>query len=240
VAGVAVFTFLSLSIFVNYFQHRNDIRVQVWGGAPLDARIESVVNTFRDFEWLDPTDRRHLIALDQRLNQNYFVGMAARRIEQGQVNYLQGESVWEGLRALVPRVFWPEKPVYAGSPQIVSKMTGLRLSPNTSFGVGNVMEFQINFGIPGVVVGFFVLGWLVGMLDLKAAVAESRGDLGRVIFFFLPCVALIQPNGSLVELFSGAAAALVGAFVWNLAWNRFLGRRSAPPKWAPVRGANPI
>ena len=124
----------------------------------------------------------------------------------------RASSVWEGLLSLVPRAFWPEKPVFAGSPQIVSKMTGLRLSPTTSFGVGNVMEFQINFGIPGVVIGFFVLGWLIGTLDLKAAVAERRGDLGGVILFFLPGVALIQPNGSLVELFSGSAAALVGAF----------------------------
>ena len=109
-------------------------------------------------------------------------------------------------------------------------MTGLRLSPTTSFGVGNVMEFQINFGIPGVVVGFFLLGWLIGTLDLKAAVAERRGDLGRMILFFLPGVALIQPNGSLVELFSGSAAALVGAFVWNLLWKRFDRKRSILPK----------
>ena len=34
VGGIAAFTFLGLSIFVNYFQHRNDIRDQVWGGAP--------------------------------------------------------------------------------------------------------------------------------------------------------------------------------------------------------------
>jgi hypothetical protein len=240
VAGIAIFTFLSLSIFVNYFQHRNEIRNQVWGGRPLDARIDSVLDTLRDFEWFDPADRHHLVALDQRLNQNYFVGLAARRIEQGQVSYLRGESVWEGLLALVPRAFWPGKPVYAGSPQIVSKMTGLRLSPRTSFGVGNVMEFQINFGFPGVIIGFIILGWLIGMLDRKAAVAERRGDLGRLILFFLPCVALIQPNGSLVELFSGAAAALVGAFVWNLAWKRFLARRSVTPNWTPVRSPNRI
>ena len=77
VVGITVFTFLSLSIFVNYFQHRDDIREQVWGGAPLEARIDSVIDTVRDFEWLDPTNRKHLIALDQRLNQNYFVGLAA-------------------------------------------------------------------------------------------------------------------------------------------------------------------
>lgn len=238
--GIIVFTFVSLSIFVNYFQHRDEIRDQVWGGAPLEVRINSVIDTGRDFQWFDPNNQHHLIALDKRLNQNYFVGLAARRIEQGQVNYLEGESVWEGLQALVPRAFWPEKPVYAGSPQIVSKMTGLRLSSNTSFGVGNVMEFQINFGITGVVVGFLVLGWLIGMLDLKAAIAEQRGQLGTVIFLFLPCVALIQPNGSLVELFSGSAAALVGAFVWNFIWKRFVMRDSTVPKLAPVRIPNRI
>ena len=240
VSGIAVFGFLSLSIFVTYFQHRENIRDQVWGGRPLEARIDSVIDTVKDFEWLDPTNRAHLIALDKRLNQNYFVGLAARRIQDGQVDYLEGESVWEGLQALVPRAFWPEKPVYAGSPQIVSKMTGLALSRDTSFGVGNVMEFQINFGIPGVVVGFFVLGWLIGTLDLKAAIAERRGELGKVILLFLPCVALIQPNGSLVEIFSGSAAALVGAFVWNFIWKRFVIRDSTVPKLAPMRIPNRI
>ncbi|MGO8776957.1 MAG: hypothetical protein ACLQHT_21995, partial [Terracidiphilus sp.] len=172
VVGITVFVFLSLSIFVNYFGHRNNIREQVWGGAPLEARIDSVIDTVRDFEWLDPTNRKQLIALDQRLNQNYFVGLAAQRIQQGQVDYLEGYSIWEGVLSLVPRALWPEKPVVAGSPKIVANMTGLRLSPGTSFGVGNVMEFQINFGIPGVVIGFFVLGWLIGTLDVKAAIAE--------------------------------------------------------------------
>jgi hypothetical protein len=225
VVGITVFIFLSLSIFVNYYQHRNDIRTQVWGGAPLEARIDSVIDTVREFEWLDPTNRMHLIALDERLNQNYFVGLAAQRIQQGQVHYLEGDSVWEGLLSLVPRVFWPEKPVFGGSPEIVSKMTGLRLSPTTSFGVGNVMEFQINFGIPGVVIGFFVLGWLIGTLDLKAAVAEGRGDLGGLILFFLPGVALIQPNGSIVEMTGGAAAALVAAYAWKWAWNQWAAHR---------------
>ena len=235
--GVVVFVFLTLSIFVNYFQHRDNIRDQVWGGAPLEARIDSITDIVRDFEWLDPTNRKQMIALDQRLNQNYFVGLAAERIQQGQVDYLEGESIWEGLLALVPRAIWPEKPVFAGSPRIVSEMTGLRLSPTTSFGVGNVMEFQINFGIPGVSIGFFLLGWLIGALDVKAAVAECRGDLGTVVLFFLPAVAL-SGQGSLVEMFSGSAAALVAALGWNLAWNRFAANRSIIPKWTAERSAH--
>jgi len=225
--GIAVFVFVSLSIFVNYYHHRNNIRQQVWGGASLDARIDSVLDAGRDFGWLDLTNRDHLIALDERLNQNYFVGLAYRRIVQGQARYLEGESVWEGLIALVPRVFWPDKPVYGGSPQIVSKMTGLHFSSNTSVGVGNVMEFQINFGTPGVVIGFLILGWLIGRLDYRAADAEDRGDLVGLIFYFLPCVALIQPAGSIVELTGGAAAAVVGAYVWKWAWTSWCGRRTA-------------
>src|SRR6266702_454545 len=125
------------------------------------------MNMFRNFRWFDPTDEEHLIALDQRLNQNYFAGLAATRIENGQVDYLYGRSLWEGVLSVVPLILWADKPVFAGSPKIVSEMTGLVLSETTSFGVGNVMEFQINFGIPGLVVGFVLLGWLLGMLDRK-------------------------------------------------------------------------
>ena len=224
-AGVTLFTFIGLSIFVNYFHHRKDIRNQVWGGAVLEARIESVVATFEGFQWFDPTDHDHIVALDQRLNQNYYVGLTARRIQFGQVQYLWGESVWEGLLALVPRVFWPEKPVFGGSPKIVAKMTGLRLNSETSFGVGNVMEFQANFGIPGIVLGFLLLGWAIGKLDFKAAVAESQGDLGKAVLFFLPCVAMIQPNGSIVEISGGAAAALVAAYGWRWLWAQWGKRR---------------
>jgi hypothetical protein len=227
VIGTAAFTFVSLSIFVTYFEHRTEIRKQVWGGAPLHARIDSVVDAFTNFELFDPSDPHHLVALDQRLNQNYYVGLAARRIERGQAQYLRGESFWQGLLALVPRILWPDKPVYGGSPQIVSKMTGLRFNYKTSIGVGNVMEFHINFGTPGVVIGFLVLGWAIGKFDLKAAIA-AQSEFGTAILFFLPCVAMIQPNGSIVEVVGGSAAALVAAYGWSWLWIHRIGRQSVP------------
>jgi hypothetical protein len=219
--GLTLFIYLGLSIFVNYFQHRDDIRHEVWGGAPLSARIDSVSKIAKDFTWFDITNRHHLVAVDQRLNQNFFVGLAAVRLRDGRAKYLDGQSFWEGLLALVPRILWPQKPVVAGSPEIVSKMTGLWLSPTTSFGVGNVMEFQINFGMPGVVIGFFALGWLIGALDLRAAIAELQGNFCTLIFCFLPSLALLDPQGSLVQLFGGSAAALVGASIWRALWLRF-------------------
>ncbi|MEO8112745.1 MAG: hypothetical protein ABI655_00095, partial [Phenylobacterium sp.] len=144
------------------------------------------------------------------------------------------------LIALVPRALWPDKPVFGGSPAIVSEMTGLHLNPNTSFGVGNVMEFQVNFGTPGVIVGFLSLGWLIGMFDVRAALAESRGDLSRAMLFFLPGAALLQPIGSMVELAGGAAAGWVAALGWRLAWARW-GRPGGFGRTAsyPVGGGRP-
>jgi hypothetical protein len=227
IVGASCGLFVGLTIFVNYFAHRDDIRRVVWSGAALENRLDVVADAFSNFEWFDPDNRKQLIALDKRLNQNYFVGLAAVRLDEGRVQYVYGRSVWEGVLSLVPRIVWPDKPVFGGSPAIVSQMTGLHLSPTTSFGVGNVMEFQINFGLPGVILGFLMLGWALGVLDVKAATAEASGDYAKLIRCFLVSTALIQPNGSLVEMFSGAAAALVAAYFWGWAWKRWAGRGSA-------------
>jgi hypothetical protein len=221
IIGLIVVVYLGLNVFVNYFAHRTFVRQEVWGGAPLSDRIDATLEIFRDFEWLDIQNPAHVRALDQRLNQNFFAGLAAERIELGRVDYLYGRSLWEGVIALVPRALWPEKPVVAGSPKIVSDMTGLELDPDTSFGIGNVMEFQINFGIPGLVVGFSLLGFLLRMLDRHAAASLRGANFGGAIIGFLPAVALIQPNGSLVELCSGGAAALVAAIGWKWAWKNW-------------------
>jgi len=224
IIGLFVGAYLGLSLFVNYFGHREAVRKEVWGGAPLANRVDATLDIFRNFKWFDSSDRKQVYALSERLNQNYFAGLAAARIDQGRRDYLYGRSFWEGLIALVPRALWPEKPVVAGSPKIVSEMTGLNFNKNTSMGVGNVMEFQINFGIPGLVVGFFLLGFLLRALDRHAAASLRRADFGSAILSFLPAVALIQPNGSLVELSSGAIAALVGAYGWKWAWEQWSAR----------------
>jgi hypothetical protein len=219
--GILLTAFLGLSVFINYFQHRTDIRNQVWGGAAFQERVDAVVDAFTSFEWFDPANPEHLNALDLRLNQNYFVGLAADRIERDQADYLHGATFWDGVLALIPRAFWPEKPVTVGSGRIVATATGLPLPETASFGVGQVMEFDINFGVPGLIVGFLLLGWLTGMLDLKAAVAEREGALDKLILLFLPAVGLMSPGGSLVDLSSACAAGLVASLGWAQAWKQF-------------------
>lgn len=232
--GMSLAVFLGLSLFVNYFVRRNSIRDEVWGGASLSNRLTSVEEMFFNFRLFNPSDPVQARALDARLNQNYFVGLAAERIEGGQESYLQGRSIWQALTALVPRAIWPNKPVTAGSGDIVREMTGLPLSTTTSWGVGNVMELQINFGLPGVIIGFLILGWIIGILDRNAATAVLCGDYGSSVVYYLPAVALIQPNGSMVELAGGSAAALIAGLGWRWLWRRLRAKNIAFTLFQPI------
>lgn len=222
ILALAVAGLLAVSFFVNYFAIRDELRSAAWGGAPIAERASVAAKIVTEFKLVSSDNAAHMAALDKRLNQNYFIGLAAARLEQGEVEFLWGRSIWEGVLALVPRVVWPEKPVFGGSGDIVPEMTGLRLNrTSTAWGVGNVMEFYINFGISGLLVGFIALGYAIAKLDLLAARKLLLGKPGDSILYFLPCVALIQPLGSMVELIGGSAAAVLAGLAWRRGWEMF-------------------
>jgi hypothetical protein len=114
---------------------------------------------------------------------------------------------------LVPRVMWPNKPVTGGSGDLVSTYTGLTFAEGTSVGVGQVMEFYINFGTMGVLIGFLIMGAIVGLLDTAAGERMMAGEWGAFILWFLPGVTFLQVGGQLVEVTSSAAAAFLLALI---------------------------
>lgn len=235
VIGIALVSAVGLTIFVNYFENRDHIRESVWGGASMTDRIDSVLSVGSTFHIVDFGNEEDLAALDERLNQNMFVGIAVQRLQQGQVNYLNGSSVWDGVISLVPRVFWPDKPVTGGSGDLVMDLTGLRLNEDTSWGVGAVLEYYGNFGIGGLICGFFLMGWLLGTTDLRAALAERRGDLSAALLWFLPSVPLVGGGtGSLMETIGASGAAVVAAYAWRWGWRLYQMReRQGARRMAP-------
>ena len=103
----------------------DDIRESVWGGASVQNRIGSVLSMADTFHLIDLGSEKDLLALDLRLNQNVFVGIAASRLQDKEVDYLNGQSVWDGVMSMVPRALWPDKPITGGSGRIVADVTGL-------------------------------------------------------------------------------------------------------------------
>jgi hypothetical protein len=199
--------YVGLSFYVGYMRDRTEIREAVWGGRSLEARLQQMADTVSRFEWFDPADPLHVWAVNSRLNQNVFVGIARDRLryEQGE-GYAWGATLVDAALALVPRALWPEKPVTAGSGDLVSRYTGIRFAEGTSVGIGQVLEFYVNFGPAGVAGGFLVLGVALTLIDATARRRLEAEDHGGFALWLLVGTAFLQSGGSLVEL-AGAAGA---------------------------------
>ncbi|HEY0673370.1 MAG TPA: hypothetical protein VGD27_13925 [Longimicrobiales bacterium] len=223
----AAVAYLGFSFYVTYMRDRGELRESVWGGQSAIERVARLSRTLTGIEWFDPTNPRHILRITGRLNQNYLVGAAADRMESGTNDFANGETVWHAVLSLVPRAVWPEKPVRAGSPDIVTRYTGISFARGTSVGIGQVMEFYVNFGAIGVILGFLILGAVITMIDTWAGMRLWAGDWLQFAVWYLTGLAMIQAGGSLIEVVSSAGAALLAV----LFVNRYLVRlRLGPPR----------
>jgi hypothetical protein len=212
--AVLLFGYLGLSFYVSYMRDRGQIREVVWGGEPLQGRVTQVYQTVDTLEWFDPSNESHLSRIDERLNQNFLVGSAVQWLSLTE-EYARGETVWQALFAFVPRAIWPDKPVVAGSGDLVSQYTGLRFDADTSVGIGQVMEFYINFGTGGVVFGFLIMGVSLTVIDLNAGQRLLEDDWQKFALWYLTGISFLQVGGSLAEVTSSAGASVVVALLVN-------------------------
>jgi len=219
IVPVAILLFYAgLSFYTGYMAERQQIRASVWGGRGIGTRVESVQQVFESAEWFSPTNPAHLYAVDKRLNQNYLVGSAVEHLSASQQTYARGETIWQAAVAIIPRAVWPDKPFVAGSGDLVPRYTGIQFAEGTSVGIGHVMEWYVNFGTMGVVLGFVLLGVVVTWFDMLAGRYLREGDDARFAFWFFPGLSLLNVGGSFVELTTGVAASF--AAVWAV--NRFV------------------
>jgi hypothetical protein len=248
-AGALVVAYLALSFYVTYMRDRDLIRQVVWGGESLAARLEQVGSTLSTVEWFNPLEISHIARLDDRLNQNYLVGAAVQYLESGQRAYASGETLWLAVAALVPRAFWLDKPIVAGSMGLVSEYTGIQFDADTSVGIGHVMDLYVNYGTVGVVAGFLVLGTVLDLVDRAAGLRLLRGNWQGFALWYLIGLCFMRTEGSLVEVTSSAAAAVVTVQLVNWGLGRLLPERPGtrtvaggsrgPRPPAPVAGRAP-
>lgn len=208
--GTPVAMFLGLSLFVTYMGQRNGIREVVWyEQSSLLDRFDRVTAIITDFELLDLAAPDQVTALDGRLNQNALVGAGVQYHEAGAKSFAYGGTIppW----ALIPRAVWPDKPEIGGGGDVVAEFTGIDFARGTSVGAGQVFEFYVNFGIPGVLAGFFGLGYLLMWLDRRIMRSLAANDLRGFLLRAMPGLMLLQPGGNLLEILVGSIAGFIGA-----------------------------
>ena len=209
-AATPAAVFLGLSFFVTYMGQRVGIREVVWQEqSGLLDRLDRASSLITRFELLDLASPTQAAALDGRLNQNALVGAAVIYHEDGAAPFAYGATIppW----ALIPRAVWPNKPDTGGGGAVVSKYTGILFAGGTSVGAGQVLEFYINFAVPGVLIGFLGLGYLLMRLDQGIMRALAADDMRGLLLRAMPGLMLLQPGGNLLEILVGCVAAYVGA-----------------------------
>ena len=243
VLGLGAVFYFGLSLFVTYMRDRDELRDMIRAEESYGQRINAVQEMIQHFEWIDLWNERHLGAIDGRLNQNFLVGAAKINLLVGDVPFARGGTLWDAVQALVPRIIWSNKPVRAGSPEVVEHYTGIPFAEETSVGVGQVMEFYLNFGRIGVLLGFFCMGLVLRIVDALAAQRLLRGDWAGFVTWFLPGLGFLQTGGSLIEVSSTVAVCAVLVVLLNkvflpylISRPRLVGPRRKYPGRSTVRG----
>jgi hypothetical protein len=194
--GSAAVVYSLLSVFLTWMQARDDLRAVLWGGAGFSERLRAIWAALKQLQPLNFANFAHLDLLNMRLNQYIFVGKVIQYHQLRPDLRLNGESLYLALLAWVPRFLWPGKPAMGGS-DFLATHSGMQFASSASFGTGPVIEFFVNFGWPGILLGFIVLGALVTWLDRKAARALYSGDLIDFARWFTVGLAFIAPLTSM-------------------------------------------
>jgi hypothetical protein len=232
VVGAGVVILLGLSLYPTYMKVRQGIRKSVWGGEGFSARLDKMELLFTEWQWFDLENKNQLDAIDDRANQNILVGKAVQYMSAGNVEYGEGETLWSALVALIPRAIWPGKPMYAGSGKLVTHYTGIRFANGISVGIGHVMELYVNFGVPGVFLGYLLLGSLLAFLDTRCGNLLLAGNWQQFTILFGIGQSFLQVIGNFAEATSSAA----GSVALCLLVHAVLGKQpsGAPPEGAPA------
>lgn len=211
VIGV-IFFYLGLSMFQVYMRDRGGLRDIVWGGGSVGESTSYFTRAIINFELFNPFNNQHLDNIDERLNQNVLVGASVKYLNTGD-RFARGETLTNAILALIPRFIWKDKPISAGGNALVTQYTGIKFAKGTSVGVGHVMEFYINFGLAGILVGFFLLGIIITIVDQQAGYYLAVEDYPRFVIWFLPGLAVLNVEGTMFEVSATTAASLVVAYI---------------------------
>ena len=153
------------------------------------------------------------------------------------MEYASGDTLGKVAMGLIPRVFWPDKPVVGGGGSVVRDFTGLEFAEGTSFGAGQVFEFYVNFGSLGVIGGFLLYGWLIGRMDLSVIKYLRQGDQRRFLLWFLPGLALLAAGGNLLEIVVGTVSSAITGYSIGYLLPRRWAARDMAFEGAIIRGA---
>jgi hypothetical protein len=153
----------------------------------------------------------------------YFAGTI--RTVPNAVPYQNGKLWSEAISALIPRAFFPDKPIFDDSKR-TNEFSGIEAAgadKGTSISIGYVGESYIDFGVPFMFAPIFALGcfwgWLyrfitnVGSIPLLGLAGATTILLNSAVFFESSNVKIF-PAGVILLLVYSMVLRLFGKNIW--------------------------
>jgi hypothetical protein len=226
---IAIITVALILIVITLRGFAIDFRRQAWGGADLSQAERtglwySLVEGHAQQHGLASVVGHGAMVVGTRsANMDLFADVI--RQTPATVPFWRGRTYLSLVGAFVPRVFWPNKPQ-----KMLGQDFGHRygyLHPNdrsTSINFPFAIEFYANFGETGVILGMFMVGCIIAVLNRlinRPGRNWVRSLAGSVLL--VPIVTNVESDFSLV--FGGL---ILNGFALFMVY-RFLARRCATP-----------
>lgn len=207
---------LGTSIIMTYFEGRNAIRNVAWSDATTDTRVTTLGEVFTTgFRIVNIFDPDQLAVIDLRFALNWLTGRGIERLESGVIPYANGETIRDAFLMVLPRFLWTDKPLVVGGQTLVNQYTGIFMYGATSVALGQVLEFYVNFGTLGVILGFALLGVLLSNIDRKVSILLRENSLFQAAVWIVPCFGLWLVEDNFITAVGGAVSAVIAVIAFN-------------------------
>ncbi|MFO0789234.1 MAG: hypothetical protein U0805_07245 [Pirellulales bacterium] len=188
---LGVLGFILLAAMAGWLQTRKMIRSGLLANLTFTEQVERFIPAWFDAALDSATDATTASnAIRERVDMTNILSMQVRHQPRVQP-YAMGQTVLDSGYTLIPRAFWPGKPVVAGGSAFVTRYTGMRRDPRdkTSIGLPYQFELYANGGPICVVVGLLIVGYVCGRLErgLFLPTSSLPSLLGRVSITMTLC-----------------------------------------------------
>jgi hypothetical protein len=241
VFAVAIYAFFTMASV--WFATRSIIREGGLRGLDQSERVTSFFSQFLDAMNVDMiAPETAYKSATTRIDLSMYNTLQVQHMGSGEP-YSWGRSLFiDPVLALVPRALWPGKTISLGDSEFVNRYTGLTMkTENISVDTNITFELYANFSWPGVIVGLYVFGFLMGRMELK--LVRPGVPLTGILVLSILLMGLASGGRRAAAMALELGTSVVGAFLLGKLLessrslrHKFRRRRSVRRYRRPLRG----
>lgn len=227
--SVAVYAFFTVASV--WFATRSIIREGGLRGLSTTEKVSSFFVQFADAVNVDmaaPETARY--AAETRIDLSIYNVLQVQHMGTREP-YSWGKSLFiDPLLALVPRALWPGKTISLGDSEFVNRYTGLTLKTETiSVDTNLSFELYANFSWPGVIIGLYLLGYLMARMELK--LVRPGNSLSIILVLSILLLGMSTGGRRAAAMTLELGTSVIGALILGklLETSRFLRRKFLRP-----------